>query len=79
MEKKNDGIFEIKDVDATPEDKYRYIIVKDDKTVNLVKDPYSKKQESILGWSSIYDKDAYQWKNTDWLEGKDSRRIVRNP
>ena len=79
MENKGEGIYEAKDVEAKPEDKYRYIIVDKNNNINLVKDPYAKKQEDIHGWTSIYNPDNYEWKNTDWLEGKDPRRIVRQP
>ena len=79
MENKGNGIFEANKIDAKPDDKYRFVVVTKDNDINLVKDPYAKKQESIQGWSSIYDKDKYEWKNTDWLEGKDPRRIVRKP
>ena len=77
MENKGDGVFEAKNIDAKPDDKYRFIVVTKDNDVNMVKDPYAKKQESIHGWSSVYNTDNYEWKNTDWLEGKDPRRIVR--
>lgn len=79
MEHKGNGIFEKNDIEAKPEDKYRYIVVDKDNNINIVKDPYAKKQEDINGWSSIYNSDNYEWKNTAWLEGKDSRRIVRDP
>ena len=79
MEHKGNGVFEAKNVDAEPDDKYRYIVVTKDNKVNLVKDPYAKKQEDINGWSSVYNPDNYEWKNTDWLDGKDERRIVRKP
>ncbi len=79
MESHGEGIFELNEVDAKPNDGYRFVIVKNDGTVTTVKDPYSKRQESIHGWSSVYDQDGYEWKNTDWLEGKDLRRIVRKP
>ncbi len=72
------GVYKADGITAKPEDKYRYIIVTADNKVNLVKDPYAKKQENINGWSSIYDMNNYEWKNTAWLDGKDSRRIVRN-
>ena len=78
MAHNGDGVYEIKDVDAKPEDKYRYIVVTKDNDVNLVKDPYAKKQEDINGWSSIYVNN-YEWKNTAWLKGLDTRRIVRKP
>ena len=79
MENKGEGVYEANNIDAKPNDKYRYIVVTKDNDVNMVKDPYSKKQENIHGWSSVYDTDNYEWKNTDWLEGKDTRRIVRKP
>ena len=79
MENKGNGIFEAEDIDAKPGDGYRYIVVQQNGTLNTVKDPYSKKQENIHGWSSIYDSDNYEWKNTDWIEGKDPRRIKRDP
>ena len=79
MENKGDGVYVADNIDAKPNDKYRYIVVTKDNDVNMVKDPYSKKQENIHGWSSVYDTDNYEWKNTDWFEGKDPRRIVRKP
>ncbi len=79
MEHKGDGIYVAEGIDAKPDDKYRYIIVDGARNVNIVKDPYAKKQENIHGWSSIYEPDNYEWKNTKWLEGKDPRRIMRNP
>ena len=79
MDNKGEGIFEAKDIPATPDDKYRFVIVQNDNTVNLVKDPYAFKQENIHGWSSIYDKNKYVWQNTDWIDGKDPRRISRKP
>lgn len=79
MENKGNGIFEAKNIDAEENSQYRYIVVDSKNHVNLVKDPYSKKQPDINGWSEIYDSDNYEWKSTDWLEGKDSRRITRKP
>ncbi len=79
MENLGDGVYEANNIDAKPNDKYRYIVVTKDNDVNMVKDPYSKKQENIHGWSSVYDTENYEWKNTDWLAGKDPRRIIRKP
>ena len=79
MEHKGEGIYELNGVDMKPGDGYRFIVVQKDGTVNTVKDPYSKKQENIHGWSTVYDPNNYEWKNTDWLEGKDPRRIKRKP
>ncbi len=78
MENKGEGIYEVQGIDAKPEDKYRYIVITKENNVNLVKDPYAKKQEDINGWSSIYS-DDYKWKNESWLNGQDPRRIVRKP
>ena len=79
MTHKGNGVYEVDNVKATPNDKYRYVVVDKNNNVNLVKDPYSKTQIDINGWSSIYNTDNYEWKNTNWLEGKDPRRIVRKP
>lgn len=79
MNNNGNGVFEVKDVPVEAGAQYRYVVVTNDSKVNLVKDPYSMKQPDINGWSEIYDPDNYEWKATDWLEGKDSRRIMRNP
>lgn len=79
MENKGGGVFEAKNIDAEENAQYRYIVVDSKNNVNLVKDPYAKKQPDINGWSEIYNPDNYEWKATDWLEGKDSRRITRKP
>ena len=79
MEHKGDGIYELNNVDAKPGDGYRYVVIQKDGSVNTVKDPYSKQQDNIHGWSGVYDSTAYKWENTNWLEGKDPRRIIRKP
>jgi len=79
MKHSGEGVFEAGGITAKPDDKYRFIVVDKNNNVNLVKDPYSKRQEDVHGWSAVYDKDNYTWQNTDWLEGKDARRIVRKP
>ena len=79
MTHKGDGIYEIDDVDVKPGDGYRFVVVQKDGTLNTVKDPYAKQQENVHGWSSVYEPDNYEWKNTDWIKGKDPRRIKRNP
>ena len=79
MENKGEGVFETKDIDAEENAQYRYVIVKENNEITLVKDPYSKKQSNINGWSEIYNPDNYEWKATDWLQGKDPRKIVRKP
>ena len=79
MEHKGEGVYEINDVDVQPGDGYRFVVVQKDGTLNTVKDPYAKKQKNIHGWSTVYNPDNYEWKNTAWLEGKDPRRIKRDP
>ncbi len=76
---KGEGVYEVTGTDAKVGDKYRYVIINKDNEINIVKDPYSKKQDNIKSWSSVYDPDSYKWANIAWLEGKDHRRIVRKP
>lgn len=77
MHNKGEGIFEAENINAEENAKYRYIIVKNNNEINLVKDPYAKKQADINGWSEIYNPNNYEWKATDWFAGKDPRRITR--
>ncbi len=79
MDYKGDGIYEAKNIKTSENAQYRFIVVKNNGEISLVKDPYAKKQSNINGWSEIYDSDNYKWQATDWLEGKDARRIVRKP
>ena len=67
MQHEGNGVYVANGIKAEPDDKYRYVVVDKNNNVNLVKDPYAKKQEDINGWSSIYDTNNYKWKNTDWL------------
>ena len=78
MRHNGDGVYEAQNINASADDKYRYIIVTKDNQINLVKDPYAKKQEDVNGWSSVYSSN-YEWQNTNWLNCKDPRRIVRMP
>ena len=78
MQNKGEGVYTAENIDANPDDKYRFVIVTKDNNVNLVKDPYAKKQEDINGWSSVYH-DDYLWQNTKWLNGHDPRRVVIKP
>lgn len=79
MQNNQNGVFEAKDIETEENAQYRYIVVDKDDKINLVKDPYAKKQPDINGWSEIYNPDNYEWKALDWLKGKDSRRITRQP
>ncbi|MCQ2739656.1 MAG: alpha-amylase family glycosyl hydrolase [bacterium] len=78
MEAKGNGIYSINDIKTKEGTQYRYIIVNDNDEIEVVKDPYSKKQTNINGWSEIYNSDNYKWQNTDWLNGTDPRRITAN-
>lgn len=79
MSHQGDGVYNASDIKAKPGTPYRYIVVDKNNNVNLVKDPYAKHQKDINGWSSVYNPDNYEWQNTDWIDGNDSRRIVRKP
>lgn len=79
MMNKGNGVFVIDGVDAKPGTDYRYIIQDAHNNIELVKDPYAKKQSDINGWSTVYDSDNYHWVNQKWIDGEDSRRIVRKP
>ncbi len=78
LENKGGGVFEIAGQKGIKNgDKYRVIVVKGDNIIEKVKDPYAKKQPHILGWSEIYDHNAYKWKDADWQNGKNPARITR--
>lgn len=79
MKEEGNGIYTANSIYAKPDDQYRYIILTKNNDINIVKDPYAKKQDHILGWSSVFNQNGYKWKNTDWIEGKDPRRIKRKP
>ena len=57
-------------------DKYTYTIYKADGSVDTVKDPYSFKQEVILGQSTVYDHSLYKWNDSEWFKS-DKRRMSR--
>lgn len=79
MQNTGEGIYEAEGINTEENAQYRYIIVKNNNEINIVKDPYAKKQSNINGWSEIYNPDNYEWQAKDWIEGKDPRRIVRKP
>ena len=57
-------------------DKYFYTLYKGNGEVARVKDPYSFRQESLLGASTVYDHSLYEWKDENWYKN-DKRRISR--
>ncbi len=57
-------------------DKYYFTLYKGNGEVARVKDPYSFRQESLLGASTVYDHSLYVWKDENWYKN-DKRRISR--
>ena len=54
-------------------DNYTFTIHKADGSVDTVKDPYSFKQEEILGPSTVYDHSLYEWKDEKWYSDNPKR------
>ena len=77
LENKGSGIFETPQPISADEvkhgDKYFYTITKQNGEVENVKDPYSFKQESLLGSSTIYDHSLYEWHDDDWFNNNPHR------
>lgn len=77
LENKGNGIFEtpnkIKPGEVEHGDKYFYTIEKGDGSINTVKDPYSFKQEKLVGSSTIYDHSQYNWNDEDWFSSNHNR------
>ena len=80
LENKGEGIFETAQKIPAGEvqhgDKYYYTIEKGNGEVDTVKDPYSFRQEKLLGESTIYDHSLYQWNDSNWFK-KNPNRISR--
>ncbi len=77
LAKKNNGIFETKKP-LPPNlvshgDKYYYTIYKADGDAEIVKDPYSYRQETLLGPSSVYDHSLYKWHDDGWYKNNTDR------
>ena len=77
LENKGSGIFETKrpisPEDAANGDKYYYTIYKGNGDIDKVKDPYSFRQEQLLGKSTIYDHSLYKWQDADWYKTNKNR------
>ncbi len=54
-------------------DKYYYTIYKGNGEVDKVKDPYSFRQETLLGESTLYDHSLFEWSDKDWFENNKNR------
>jgi 1,4-alpha-glucan branching enzyme len=81
LENQGNGIFKTKQPISPDEvshgDKYFYTIYKQNGEKVEVKDPYTFKQESILGASTIYDQSLYKWNDEEWYS-HNPNRISRN-
>lgn len=76
LENKGGGIFEKKGIrpDAVSDgDKYEFRIYKGNGDVDTVKDPYSFKQQELLGKSTAYDHSKFQWKNDEAWKNSPNR------
>lgn len=66
LQNKGKGVFEKTDIqkgEISPGDKYYYTIYKGSGEIDTVKDPYTFKQEKLIGDSTIYDQSAFRWQN----------------
>lgn len=80
MDNKGKGVFEKTGISNTlvkNGDSYQYFVKKNDGNVELIKDPYSFKQEEVNGPSIIYDQSQYVWKNDEKWQ-RSPERITRN-
>lgn len=77
LENKGNGIFEtaqkIKAGEVEHGDKYFYTIVKGNGDVDRVKDPYSFRQEKLMGESTIYDHSRFKWNDKSWFSSNPNR------
>ncbi len=80
LENKGGGIFEtpakIPAGEVSHGDKYSYTIYQANEDTDTVKDPYSFRQEKLLGESTIYDHSLYKWHDNNWFSN-DKGRISR--
>lgn len=77
LENKGNGVFEtaqkIKAGEVEHGDKYFYTIVKGNGETEEVKDPYSYRQEKLLGESTIYDHSRFKWNDKSWYSSNTNR------
>ena len=59
------------------QDRYRFVITYNDGETIAVKDPCSMEQDAYFKWSKIYNHHLYNWKDKDWIDLKDKRKISR--
>ena len=81
LNNKQNGIFELEkplsSKIASDGDSYFYTIEKSNGEIINVKDPYSYKQDELLGKSVIYDQSKYKWDDKDWFKKDNKNRISR--
>ena len=81
LENKGYGVFETASKIPAGEvehgDRYFYTLYKGNGEVESVKDPYSFRQETLLGESTVYDHSLYAWKDANWFKPNNKRRISR--
>ena len=77
LENVGEGIFQSKRRIPAGEvehgDRYFYTIEKGNGDIDKVKDPYSFRQETLLGESTVYDHSLYQWNDREWFENNTNR------
>lgn len=80
LENKGHGVFETTSKIPAGEvehgDRYFYTIHKGNGEIDKVKDPYSFRQETLMGESTVYDHSLYKWKDSNWFKSN-TRRISR--
>ncbi len=68
---KKNGIYEsdvISKKIAHHGDSYRFVITKANGEIEVVKDPYSQRQQTLLGESALYDHSLYKWNDKNWYQ-----------
>ena len=77
LENKGNGIFEtakkIPAGEVAHGDRYFYTLEKGNGEIEKVKDPYSFRQETLLGESTIYDHSEYKWSDSSWFKNNPAR------
>ncbi len=77
LENKGEGIFETSQKIPAGKvehgDRYYYTIEKGNGEIDKVKDPYSFRQEKLLGESTVYDHSLYQWNDDNWFKNNPNR------
>ncbi len=79
LEDKGKGIFEAKNLPEgaiSDGDKYQYEILKSDGKTEIIKDPYSFRQDEVNGPTIFYDHSKFNWQNDEKWQ-KSSNRITR--